>query len=75
MIVLSVWKKGAPFDAPSLGFVLAMPQPTQIMKAVSEGYDVRGIYYWTLMDNFEWAAGYNMRFGLYQVRDPVRKRL
>ncbi len=38
----------------------------QMMRALADGYDVRGFYYWTLMDNFEWATGYNMRFGLYQ---------
>lgn len=35
-------------------------------QAITDGYDVRGLYYWTLMDNFEWATGFNMRFGLYQ---------
>ena len=37
-----------------------------VLDSIGEGYDVRGFYYWTLMDNFEWAAGYTMRFGLYR---------
>jgi hypothetical protein len=37
----------------------------QVFKAIADGYDVRGIYYWTLMDNFEWNAGYLMKFGVY----------
>ena len=36
------------------------------MGAIADGYDVRGFYYWTLIDNFEWAAGFTMRFGLYR---------
>lgn len=38
----------------------------QIARAIRDGYDVRGVYYWTLMDNFEWNAGYEMRFGVYK---------
>lgn len=31
------------------------------------GLDVRGYYVWTLMDNWEWAAGFQERFGLVRV--------
>ncbi|KAG2442823.1 hypothetical protein HXX76_002902 [Chlamydomonas incerta] len=36
-----------------------------VLRAVAEGCDVRGFYYWTLLDNLEWATGYTMKFGLY----------
>ena len=35
--------------------------------AKNEGADVRGFFYWSLMDNFEWAWGYDKRFGIVYV--------
>ncbi|KAK9811112.1 hypothetical protein WJX73_003422 [Symbiochloris irregularis] len=37
----------------------------QMERAVKDGYDLRGIMYWTLIDNFEWAEGWTIKFGLY----------
>ena len=31
------------------------------------GLDIRGYFYWSLMDNYEWLRGFDSRFGLYRV--------
>jgi len=49
-------------------YIAAMAQ------AKKEGCDVRGYFYWTLMDNFEWDMGFDMRFGLYEVDFETKER-
>ena len=36
-------------------------------RAISEGIDVRGYFYWSLLDNFEWDKGFWPRFGLVEI--------
>ncbi len=45
-----------------------------LRKAMENGADVKGYFYWSLMDNFEWAEGYDMCFGLYEVDFKTQKR-
>ena len=41
-------------------------------RAKREGFDVRGYFLWSLVDNFEWNAGYSMKFGIC-TRDRQKK--
>ncbi len=43
-------------------------------KAEQDGVDVRGYFYWSFMDNFEWAEGYKERFGLIFIDYQTMQR-
>ena len=45
-----------------------------VKRAVSEGIPVLGYQYWSLLDNFEWAEGYEPRFGMIHVDYKTQKR-
>jgi beta-galactosidase len=37
--------------------------------------DLRGYFHWSLLDNYEWAEGYNKKFGLFAVDLETKKRI
>jgi beta-glucosidase/6-phospho-beta-glucosidase/beta-galactosidase len=45
--------------------------------AIADGADVRGYFWWTLTDNYEWNHGMGIRMGLYAVdpADPMKRRV
>lgn len=45
-----------------------------IHRAIQEGIDVRDYFHWSLMDNFEWARGFEPRFGLIEIDYQTLKR-
>ncbi|XP_072984167.1 probable inactive beta-glucosidase 14 isoform X1 [Typha latifolia] len=47
---------------------------TSLSLAIRKGGDVRGYFVWSLIDNFEWAFGYTMRFGLHHVDFKTEER-
>jgi beta-glucosidase len=46
----------------------------QVARAIADGADVRGFYHWTLVDNFEWAQGWGLRFGLIAMDQKTQRR-
>ena len=45
-----------------------------VRAVVGEGVDVRGYFAWSLLDNYEWAEGYRMRFGIVHVDFATQRR-
>lgn len=45
-----------------------------VRKALAAGIDVRSHMYWSLLDNYEWALGFEKRFGLIEIDYATQKR-
>ena len=83
-IPLYVTENGAAFDDPPAveGPILNDPLRVAYFRdhlraahdAIRQGVDLRGYFAWSLMDNFEWSAGYSKRFGLYHVNFETQRR-
>jgi beta-glucosidase len=43
-------------------------------RAIEAGVDLRGYFLWSLLDNFEWQAGFSKRFGIVYVDYPTQRR-
>jgi beta-glucosidase len=57
-----------------LGDHLAAAAAAVAVGGVAEGIDLRGYHAWSLLDNFEWAAGTSQRFGLVHVDFTTQDR-
>lgn len=45
-----------------------------LTQATREGYNIKGYFYWSFMDNYEWIEEYTKQFGLYKVDFSTQKR-
>jgi beta-glucosidase len=59
-------------DAPRIAYLRNHLLALQRARAL--GVDVRGYFYWSLLDNFEWNSGYAKRFGLVHVDYASQQR-
>ena len=65
-------ERGRVADADRIEFVRSHLAAVQV--AMAAGVDVRGYFYWSLMDNYEWNSGYAKRFGMVHVDYATQQR-
>jgi beta-glucosidase len=81
---LYITENGAAFYDPPTPFDGVIDDPHRVHylqehlraahRAISLGVDLRGYYVWSLLDNFEWSAGYGPRFGIVHVDYATMQR-
>jgi len=80
---LLITENGAAFQDTRTGNTVVDPQRKaylqqaieQVYRAQQEGIGVHGYFVWTFLDNFEWAEGYEPRFGLVYVDFQNQERI
>jgi len=65
-------ENGAVFDPVRVKFVSDHIMAAK--RAIDDGANVKGLFYWSLLDNYEWAFGYEKRFGMIHVDFETLKR-
>jgi beta-glucosidase len=83
-IPLYITENGAAFPDPDVATNDPHPDPLRVAyladhlraahAALTAGVNLKGYFAWSLLDNFEWAAGYSKRFGLIHVDYATQKR-
>jgi beta-glucosidase len=48
---------------------------SQAQRALDAGVPLRGFFVWSLMDNFEWAMGYALRYGICYTDYATQQRI
>ncbi len=79
-----ITENGAAYHDPPTALADPHPDPLRVAyfrghlaavrAAIEQGVDVRGYFAWSLLDNYEWSAGYAMRFGLTHVDFATQQR-
>ena len=73
-VALSEWKT-LDGDIPDDMRIDFMKRHIEAMKEIAGKYPVKGYFYWSFMDNFEWSLGYSKRFGLVYVDYKTMERI
>jgi len=70
-----ITENGVPDESDKIRQKFIVDAFEQLSIAINNGADLRGYFYWSLIDNFEWGSGYSMKFGLHTIKRKARKSL
>jgi beta-glucosidase len=65
-------ENGAVYDSQRMDYING--HFAAVREAINDGANIQGFFYWSLLDNYEWAFGYEKRFGMIHVDFDTLKR-
>jgi beta-glucosidase/6-phospho-beta-glucosidase/beta-galactosidase len=79
----SAWEYGLPLYVTENGTPYVVERGSEVLEghlravesSLEAGVDVRGYYYWSYVDNYEWNHGFDLRFGLYELDPSTKERI
>lgn len=77
------WAYGLPIYVTENGTPYVVERGTEVLEGhlhaiesrLAAGVDVRGYFYWSFIDNYEWNHGFDLRFGLYELEPNTKERI
>jgi len=79
----SAWAYGLPLYVTENGTPYVVERGSEVLEEhlrgvesrLEAGVDVRGYFYWSYVDNYEWNHGFDLRFGLYELEPTTKERI
>jgi beta-glucosidase len=73
-VPMYIMENGVPDRADRIRPWLLTQSVRRTHEAIERGFDVRGYFHWSIVDNFEWCEGWTLRFGLYEMDPRTQER-
>ena len=73
-VPLFITENGVPDRSDRIRPWVIVQSLARVHECIAAGRDVRGYFHWSIVDNFEWAEGWELRFGLYELDIQTKLR-
>lgn len=73
-VPIYIMENGVPDRADRIRPWVIVQSLQRLHSMLQQGFDVRGYFHWSIVDNFEWNEGWTLRFGLYELNPRTQER-
>lgn len=74
-VPMYITENGVPDKSDRIRPWLIVQSIKRVHRCIQAGFDLRGYFHWSIVDNFEWSEGWGLRFGLYDLDIRNGKRV